>query len=107
MERVAIVVRLKQGSGLRAAQLIEAGPPFDLAQSGIFHHSVYLSAGEVVFVFEGPQVEWIVDDLVDIPSTPRSGLHSSGGGPSSTARPGSLANSSAGECRTPYRPLMT
>jgi hypothetical protein len=28
---------------------------------------VYLSAGEVVFVFEGREVEWIVDDLVDDP----------------------------------------
>jgi hypothetical protein len=71
MERVAIVVRLKQGSGPRAAQLIEAGPPFDLAGTGMVHHSVYLSAGEVVFVFEGPQVEWIVDELVDNPFRPK------------------------------------
>jgi hypothetical protein len=61
MERIAIVVRLKEGSGPRAAELIEAGPPFDLAETGVVHHTVYLSAGEVVFVFEGPQVEWIVD----------------------------------------------
>jgi hypothetical protein len=26
---------------------------------------VYLSSREVVFVFEGPEVEWKVDDLVD------------------------------------------
>jgi hypothetical protein len=71
MERVAIVVRLKEGSGPRAAQLIEAGPPFDIAESGLVHHSVYLSAGEVVFVFEGPQVEWIVDELVDNPFHPK------------------------------------
>jgi len=67
MERVAIVVRLKEGSGLRAAELIAAGPPFDLAETGIAHHSVYLSAGEVVFVFEGHQVEWMVDDLISDP----------------------------------------
>jgi hypothetical protein len=68
MERLAIVVRLKEGSGLRAAELIAAGPPFDLAETGIAHHSVYLSAGEVVFVFEGHQVEWMVDDLISDPS---------------------------------------
>jgi hypothetical protein len=28
---------------------------------------VYLSAGEVVFVFEGREVEWIVDDVVTEP----------------------------------------
>jgi hypothetical protein len=71
MERVAIVVRLKEGSGPRAAELIEAGPPFDLAETGVVHHTVYLSAGEVVFVFEGPQVEWIVDDLVNNPFQPK------------------------------------
>jgi hypothetical protein len=71
MERVAIVVRLKEGSGLRAAELIAAGPPFDLAETRIAHHSVYLSAGEVVFVFEGHEVEWMVDDLISDPSQPK------------------------------------
>ena len=36
----------------------------------IVHHSVYLSAGEVVFVFEGHQVEWMVDDLINDPFQP-------------------------------------
>ena len=71
MERVAIVARLKEGSGPRAAELIAAGPPFDLAEIGIAHHSVYLSAGEVVFVFEGHQVEWMVDDLINDPFRPK------------------------------------
>jgi len=64
MERIAIVARLKEGSGRRAAELTAAGPPFDLAETGITRHSVYLSAGEVVFVFEGHEVEWMVDDLI-------------------------------------------
>jgi hypothetical protein len=71
MERVAIVARLKEGSGPRAAELIAAGPPFDLAETGIAHHSVYLSAGEVVFVFEGHEVEWMVDDLINDPFQPK------------------------------------
>jgi hypothetical protein len=70
MERVAIVVRLKEGTGPLAAELIAAGPPFDLEASGIVRHSVYLSAGAVVFVFEGHQVEWVVDDLINDPSQP-------------------------------------
>jgi hypothetical protein len=28
---------------------------------------IYLSAGEVVFVFEGPEVEVVLDDLVGYP----------------------------------------
>lgn len=70
MQRVAIVARLKEGSGPRAAELIAEGPPFDLAETGIVRHSVYLSAGEVVFVFEGHQVEWMVDDLINDPFRP-------------------------------------
>jgi len=70
MECVAIVARLKEGSGPRAAELIASGPPFDLAGTGIVHHSVYLSAGEVVFVFEGHQVGWMVDDLINDPFRP-------------------------------------
>jgi hypothetical protein len=70
MERVAIIARLKEGSGPRAAELIAAGPPFELAETGIARHSVYLSAGEVVFVFEGHQIEWMMDDLIDDPFQP-------------------------------------
>jgi hypothetical protein len=71
MERLAIVIRLKEGTGPRAAELIAADPPYDLAETGIVHHSVYLSAGEVVFVFEGHQVEWMVDDLINDPFQPK------------------------------------
>jgi hypothetical protein len=67
MERVAIVARLKEGSGPRAAQLIAGGPSFDLAELGRVPHSIYLSADEVVFVFEGHDVEWLVEELIDDP----------------------------------------
>jgi hypothetical protein len=67
MERVAIIARLKAGSERRAAELVEAGPPFELTDTGIVRHSIYISASEAVFVFEGHEVEWIVDQLVDEP----------------------------------------
>lgn len=67
MEQLAIVARLKPGSEPRAAELIANGPPFDPTESGFDRHTVYLSADEVVFVFEGHQVEWDVDRLVDEP----------------------------------------
>jgi hypothetical protein len=47
--------------------LIAAGPPFDLAETGIVRHSVHLSAWEVVFVFDGHDVQWIVEDLIHKP----------------------------------------
>ena len=67
MERVAIIARLKEGSEQRASDLVAAGPPFDLADTGIVRHSIYTSPGEVLFVFEGHEVEWIVDQLIDEP----------------------------------------
>ena len=76
MERVAIIAHLKEGSEQRAAELVRAGPPFDLADTGIVRHSVYVSAHEVVFVFEGHEVEWIVDQLdrrtVSLRASPRA-----------------------------------
>jgi hypothetical protein len=67
MERVAIVVHLKEGTQSRAAELLAKGPPFDLAETGIVRHSVYLSSHEIVFVFEGHEIEWVVDELIDEP----------------------------------------
>jgi hypothetical protein len=67
MEREAINAHLKEGTEQRAADLVAAGPPFDLADTGIVRHNVYVSAHEVVFVFEGHEVEWIVDQLIDEP----------------------------------------
>ncbi len=67
MERVAIIARLKEGSEQRAVDLVGAGPPFDLADTGIVRHRIYVSPTEVVFVFEGREVEWIVDQLIDEP----------------------------------------
>ena len=67
MEHLAIIARLKSGAEPRAAELIGEGPPFDPAESGLRRHAVYLSAGEVMFVFEGDEVEWVVDGLVENP----------------------------------------
>jgi hypothetical protein len=65
MERAAIVARLTQGSETRARELIAEGPPFNLDESGFIRHSVYLSASEVVFLFEGNQVDSQLYELVD------------------------------------------
>lgn len=67
MEQLALVARLRSGAEPVAAELIEKGPPFDPSEAGLTRHAVYLSAGEVVFVFEGHEVEWIVDSMVDDP----------------------------------------
>ena len=53
MEQLAIVASLKPGMEEEARKLIAQGPPFDIGESGLERHTVYLSAREVVFVFEG------------------------------------------------------
>jgi hypothetical protein len=65
MDRVAVIVRLRPGCEERARALVSGGPPFDPAETGFDGHAVYVGGGEVVFVFEGPGVEWMLRDLVD------------------------------------------
>jgi hypothetical protein len=67
MDRLMIVARLQPGKHEQAEALLRQGPPFDPEELGLHRHGVYLSASEVVFVFEAPEVEWIVNDLVDDP----------------------------------------
>jgi len=67
MEQLAIVARLKEGAEPRASALLAGGPPFDPQEHGLKKHTVFLSADEVVFVFEGPEVEWEIDTLVTAP----------------------------------------
>ena len=70
MEQLAIVARLKPGAEDEARKLIEEGPPFEIADTGLERHTVYLSAGEVVLVFEGHEVEGVVDSMIEDPFRP-------------------------------------
>jgi len=70
MEQLAIVARLRPGTEGEARKLIDQGPPFEIAESGLERHTVYLSAGEVVFVFEGHEVEGVVDAMTEDPFRP-------------------------------------
>ncbi|MEO8291195.1 MAG: hypothetical protein ABI649_09415 [Gaiellaceae bacterium] len=66
-ERIAVIGKLKPGMLEQAEQIVEAGPPFDVKESGLRQHSVFLGAEWVVFVFEGPEVERVVHGLVNDP----------------------------------------
>ncbi len=65
MKRLMIVARLKDGAHRAAEALLQGGPPFDPAELGFERHAAYLTATEAVFLFEAPEVEWIVNDIVD------------------------------------------
>ncbi len=64
-ERVAVVATLLDGSRERAAEVIAQGAPYGLRLAGFERHSVFLADEVVVFVFEGPQIEGLVRDLVN------------------------------------------
>jgi hypothetical protein len=64
MQRLVVVAPLAKGSEERAAELIAGGPPCEPEETALERHGVYLSAGEVVFVFEGVDVEKQVDELM-------------------------------------------
>jgi len=64
VRRLVIVAPLAKGAEERAADLVAGGPPFDPADTKLDRHGVYLSGNEVVFVFEGVDVEAQVDDLM-------------------------------------------
>jgi len=70
MEQIAVVAGLKPGTEEQARKLIGTGPPFDPAAAELARHSVYLSTADVVFVFEGPQVERRLHELVTAPFRP-------------------------------------
>ena len=52
MQRLAVIAKLKPDAEERAIELIKEGPPFDPQGTGFQRHSVYLTSGEAVFVFE-------------------------------------------------------
>jgi hypothetical protein len=64
MSRVAVVVPLREGTRPLVELLIEQGPPFDLAETGLERHEVFLTDREVVFVFEGHDARVAIEQLL-------------------------------------------
>jgi hypothetical protein len=65
---VGIVVPLRKRALADAAALIEQGPPFDLEAIGVERHDVLLSEREVIFLFEGTQLDETMQRLLRDPS---------------------------------------
>ena len=53
MNGVAVIAGLRPGAAEQAASLIALGPPFELSETGVQRHTVFLAADTAVFVFEG------------------------------------------------------
>ena len=67
MRRLAVTAKLKPGREDEALALIKKGPPFDPGAMGFERHAVYLGNDEAVFVFEGTDVERMVDTVINDP----------------------------------------
>lgn len=65
MNELVIVARFSPQARERVNELLAAGPPLDFAETSLERHAVYQTGDEVVFVFQGPDAEWQVEDLVD------------------------------------------
>jgi hypothetical protein len=68
LERIALVVPLKEGMVERARDLVESGPPFDPAGKGLERHEVFFTDREAVFLFEGSDAGKAVRQLVHDPN---------------------------------------
>jgi hypothetical protein len=70
--RSTIVVPIKPEKADRVRELIAQGPPFDPASTSLERHEVYLTDREVIFVFEGPDVQTLARELVKSPAAWRA-----------------------------------
>lgn len=68
MDRVVFFGTLKPGSEATAADIVRSGPPYDPREIGLARHGVYLGGSQVIFVFEGAEVEQHLRDLINDPS---------------------------------------
>jgi hypothetical protein len=68
VQRVVVTARLKPDSEDAAADIVRSGPPYDLRQIGLVRHGVYIGGSAVVFVFEGPNLEQELLDLLNDPA---------------------------------------
>ena len=57
MQHFLITVRLRRGSSETVREILREGPPFDLSETSLERHSVFLTGDELAFLFEGHHAE--------------------------------------------------
>lgn len=57
VRRFVVTARLRRGSAPKVAEILRAGPPFDLDSTSLERHEVFLGDDELVFLFEGTHAE--------------------------------------------------
>jgi hypothetical protein len=57
MQHFLITVRIRRGSSETVREILREGPPFDLSETSLERHSVFLTGDELAFLFEGHHAE--------------------------------------------------
>jgi hypothetical protein len=82
MRRFLVTAKLRRGSTDAVRAILREGPPFELPETSLERHAVFLGGGEIVFLFEGVHAEEEVRRLVRSPhvlgQASRIGLHLTG-----------------------------
>jgi hypothetical protein len=80
--RFLITAKVRRGSEEAVRALLREGPPFQLPDTSLERHTVFLSGDEIVFLFEGPRAEEevrrLLHDRTVLGQASRIGLHLSG-----------------------------
>lgn len=62
-DQVVVVGSIRAGKRVELEELLAAGPPFDLAESGFTNHYAFVGERTVVFAFEGAEAHAHLHDL--------------------------------------------
>ena len=57
MQHYLITVQVRRGSSEAVRRILREGPPFDLKDTALERHMVFLAGNELAFLFEGPHAE--------------------------------------------------
>lgn len=67
MSRFVVTGQLRPGAAAKVAEILHEGPPFDLAETSLVQHEIFLGTDEIVFLFEGPEAETEARRLLKTP----------------------------------------
>src|SRR5215210_3494387 len=82
MRYFLITVRIRRGSSAAVRRILREGPPFDLGDTSLERHMIFLAGNELVLLFEGHHAEEEVGRLLARPrvfgQVSRLGAHLAG-----------------------------
>ena len=83
MSRFVLVCPLAPGSATEIREVLAKGPPFELSETSLERHEVFLDGDELIFVFDGPRAQEEAERLMSSrevrDSAGRIGAHMAGG----------------------------